>query len=62
MQQTDLNVKAGAEASFEAFTGSASTHTEKQKKESIQQKIIIYSGRRLMGSLWDREKLIPITD
>ncbi len=35
MQQTDLNVKAGAEASFEAFTGSASTHTEKQKKESI---------------------------
>ncbi len=21
-----------------------------------------YSGRRLMGSLWDREKLIPITD
>jgi hypothetical protein len=22
----------------------------------------IYSGRHLMGSLWDREKLIPITD
>ena len=21
-----------------------------------------YSGRRLMGSLWDREKLIPIVD
>jgi hypothetical protein len=21
-----------------------------------------YSGRRLMGSLWDREKLIPISD
>jgi hypothetical protein len=41
MQQTDLNVKAGAEASFEAFTGSASTHTEKQKKESIQQKFIM---------------------
>jgi hypothetical protein len=36
MQQTDLNVKAGAEASFEAFTGSASTHTEKQKKASIK--------------------------
>ncbi len=22
----------------------------------------IYSGHRLMGSLWDQEKLIPITD
>jgi hypothetical protein len=23
---------------------------------------LLYSGRRLMGSLWDREKLIPIAD
>ncbi len=35
MQKSDLNVKASAEASFEVFTGSASTQTDKQKKESI---------------------------
>ncbi len=65
----DVNAHGGADSVFQdglvvfavELVARLKMLKENQKLLLIQM-INIYSGRRLMGSLLDREKLIPITD